>query len=1378
MVEGKNSCAGYGCYGFDNVLTECDGSNSDSVHVGLHVGSDKKPGLGLAVDCVSVKPRVTKMEGKDNKSASKKRSKPAQIGFNSDDDEPIGSLFKLISKKKTKKSKAVSGVVGEKGLDADIFSEKLLAVDEDLGGMDDTLASFRKKLRAPKKDAGSGITGGRNAESMNGPLKGSVLAFETKVVGNSEVVMEDGFGGRIDKEVDDISEEKIKDFKGALKPPKSRGHNGSHEALDGQGSGNNSIQNEKEHSLGLNKGPGASLDDNFEDPLSASLRKAKLELTEKSQGYLRSRQRRETQAPENELNIDDMSGLVDLLPAVRRRSQTASNLDQKTLDCDNSLHEASSRDPIDLTDSLDKIGMQQTMCNNAMLEISSTTMITEMKVRSSDGMQGGRAEAILEDSVPISFLQRSCSSLSACSRKTEGPKEGDADRKKGTSLDNHVLNDGELVEFHSTKLKEGCSLQSQGRALENQASEVGIRAIDLAHVAAEMPNSISVPMKAEEIHQFDSGLSNLGFNSAVSQHSKSLSTNFISSRDENTCISGKEVQKTCFDDDLLDRRFEDASQDIASNSSKEDIPISQSNLSPLISCGVHKFDSAVPMKHQVKSSETVDNSCHLSPECVPSEFVTSGSGEVNGSSSPSTTPDRNESCAPGKGHLHDMKVKNKKQLVVQRITRKSKKRRHGDMAYEGDADWEMLIHEQGFLDNCLAGDEDQSLKVREKFRSASNVVIEAENGGMAAVSAGLKACAVGPVEKIKFKDVLKRKGGLQEYLQCRNKILGLWGKDVTRVLPLTECGVTASPSADEPPLASLIREIYAFLDQSGYINVGVASEKDRTDSSGMHNFKLLKGKNFGEKAGAHDADTDDGVSFILGKERSSELCMVQENGDTVGVQQNQLAGVIKNGKADSLHVMELSNFTGHDECRAAELRENASIDTKSHDREVNLNVLNSNLSGTVVGSTEVSVINPDPGKHINDVQSVSSDSREENHGMQSDPESRKKVIVIGAGPAGLTAARHLQRQGFLVTVLEGRSRIGGRVYTDRSSLSVPVDLGASIITGVEADVATERRPDPSSLICAQLGLELTVLNSDCPLYDIVTGQKVPADLDEALEAEYNTLLDDMLLVVAQKGERAMKMSLEEGLEYGLKRRRMARLGRNYVESGLCNFPEALLASGKDSYDGEVSDDISSAEEILSPLERRVMNWHYAHLEYGCAALLKEVSLPYWNQDDIYGGFGGAHCMIKGGYSTVIESLGEGLCIHLNHVVTDIKYCRKEFRGKDDCSNNVVKVLTSNGREFSGDAVLITVPLGCLKAEAIKFSPPLPQWKNLSIQRLGFGVLNKVVLEFPEVFWDESVDYFGATAEETSQRGQCFMFWNVKKTVGALFLLPWLWAKQP
>ena len=100
----------------------------------------------------------------------------------------------------------------------------------------------------------------------------------------------------------------------------------------------------------------------------------------------------------------------------------------------------------------------------------------------------------------------------------------------------------------------------------------------------------------------------------------------------------------------------------------------------------------------------------------------------------------------------------------------------------------------------------------------------------------------------------------------------------------------------------------------------------------------------------------------------------------------------------------------------------------------------------------------------------------------------------------------------------------------------------------------------------------------------------------------------------------------------------------------------------------------------------------------------------------------------------------------------------------------VKVWTANSQEFVGDAVLITIPLGCLKENTIKFSPELPDWKLSSIQQLGFGVVNKVIMEFPNVFWDKSVDYFGAITKITELQGQCFMFWNLKKTVAAPVLI--------
>ncbi|MBZ8118281.1 FAD-dependent oxidoreductase [Roseovarius sp. LXJ103] len=52
------------------------------------------------------------------------------------------------------------------------------------------------------------------------------------------------------------------------------------------------------------------------------------------------------------------------------------------------------------------------------------------------------------------------------------------------------------------------------------------------------------------------------------------------------------------------------------------------------------------------------------------------------------------------------------------------------------------------------------------------------------------------------------------------------------------------------------------------------------------------------------------------------------------------------------------------------------------------------------------------------------------------------VVVIGAGAAGIAAARDLRRAGLDVTVIEAGPRIGGRVVTDTTTFGVPYDVGA------------------------------------------------------------------------------------------------------------------------------------------------------------------------------------------------------------------------------------------------------------------------------------------------------------------------------------------------
>jgi monoamine oxidase len=57
------------------------------------------------------------------------------------------------------------------------------------------------------------------------------------------------------------------------------------------------------------------------------------------------------------------------------------------------------------------------------------------------------------------------------------------------------------------------------------------------------------------------------------------------------------------------------------------------------------------------------------------------------------------------------------------------------------------------------------------------------------------------------------------------------------------------------------------------------------------------------------------------------------------------------------------------------------------------------------------------------------------------------VIVIGAGTAGLAATRTLQHAVCKVLTLEARDRLGGRILTDWSFASYPVELGAEFVHG-------------------------------------------------------------------------------------------------------------------------------------------------------------------------------------------------------------------------------------------------------------------------------------------------------------------------------------------
>ena len=67
------------------------------------------------------------------------------------------------------------------------------------------------------------------------------------------------------------------------------------------------------------------------------------------------------------------------------------------------------------------------------------------------------------------------------------------------------------------------------------------------------------------------------------------------------------------------------------------------------------------------------------------------------------------------------------------------------------------------------------------------------------------------------------------------------------------------------------------------------------------------------------------------------------------------------------------------------------------------------------------------------------------------------AIVIGAGMAGVTAARALARQGYSVLVVEARNRTGGRVYSVRDFCAAPMEGGAEFVHTNDAEIWPEVR---------------------------------------------------------------------------------------------------------------------------------------------------------------------------------------------------------------------------------------------------------------------------------------------------------------------------------
>lgn len=415
----------------------------------------------------------------------------------------------------------------------------------------------------------------------------------------------------------------------------------------------------------------------------------------------------------------------------------------------------------------------------------------------------------------------------------------------------------------------------------------------------------------------------------------------------------------------------------------------------------------------------------------------------------------------------------------------------------------------------------------------------------------------------------------------------------------------------------------------------------------------------------------------------------------------------------------------------------------------------------------------------------------------------RTVIVVGAGMSGLGCARHLEglfaqlgdswvSQGEhppKVIVLEGRPRIGGRVYShpfrDQTGSTLPeghrctAEMGAQIVTGFE-------HGNPlNAIIRGQLGIPYHGLRDNTILYDY-DGTVVERSQDALVEKLYNDVLerasvfrnkpaasrtvegnrnlilfgreptDNGTATIAELEQSQAPLpanatttasTTEEKPSTGIEK----LAGRAYQLSAgfnpnisatqaVKNMGWPLKPSAPDIQSlqldpvaktsqyptlGQIMDEgIRQYQNVLDlrPRDLRLLNWHHANLEYANAASVNQLSLSGWDQD-IGNEFEGQHTEIIGGYQQVPRGLWQcptKLDVRFRSVLKSVAY---KMDGKEP--GKAVKVECTNGEVFEADQIVLTTPLGVLKSGSITFQPPLPDWKQGVIERMGFGLLNKV-----------------------------------------------------
>ncbi|XP_015911639.1 peroxisomal N(1)-acetyl-spermine/spermidine oxidase [Parasteatoda tepidariorum] len=316
-----------------------------------------------------------------------------------------------------------------------------------------------------------------------------------------------------------------------------------------------------------------------------------------------------------------------------------------------------------------------------------------------------------------------------------------------------------------------------------------------------------------------------------------------------------------------------------------------------------------------------------------------------------------------------------------------------------------------------------------------------------------------------------------------------------------------------------------------------------------------------------------------------------------------------------------------------------------------------------------------------------------------------KILIIGAGIAGISVAHHLIKKGETdFKILEARNRIGGRIVSIPMGVD-QVDLGASWIHGVMENPIYE----------LALSNELINITIDQDPHAVVAtteeGKRVPISVvDEVYNAYF---------WFSKRCEEYFLLHL--------------------------HTPPNIESVGK-----HLEMDINAYLQQYHGDEANMRRMIFDHLLSretcitGCHSM-DETSLSDFGS---YTELPGGNISIPGGFCSVVKILEDILprdSVRLQCEVKQIKWKMKNDSKTDDneksvCNkSNLILVTCGDGTNWLASHVIVTLPLGVLKATANDmFEPKLPDYKIECIENLSFGIVNKIYLEYDRPFLNAEI----------------------------------------